>query len=116
MRLTPLAAILIAALYALAASPAAANPGIWKSEWPKTDFSNTSIDFSEIMSGGPPKDGIPAIDNPKFAKSSEINSIADTEPVIGVVIGGEAKAYPLQVLMWHEIVNDEVGGVPVSAG
>lgn len=87
----------------------------WKSEWPVTDFSKRSVDFEEIMSGGPPKDGIPPIDEPKFMTVEEVGgSIEDQQPVIGVVINGEAKAYPLSVMMWHEIANDELGGVPIS--
>jgi hypothetical protein len=93
---------------------ATAGPAQWKSEWPKTDFSNTSIDLSEIMSGGPPKDGIPSIDKPLFVPLAEATQYAETEPVIGLTINGDARAYPLQILMWHEIVNDIVGGVPVS--
>ena len=85
------------------------------SEWPDTDFTNSSVDHSEIMSGGPPKDGIPAIDDPKFV---DINSASDwlqsKEPVIALEIGGIAKAYPLSILMWHEIVNDEIGDTGVS--
>ncbi len=96
------------------ASATMANPSVWRYEWPTTDFDKTSIDFRDIISGGPPKDGIPPIDDPKFKPISEIDNIADTEPVIGVIINDVKKAYPLQVLMWHEIVNDEVGGVPVS--
>jgi hypothetical protein len=91
-----------------------ADPSYWKREWPKTDFSKTSVEYSEILSGGPPKDGIPSIDNPKFVEQSEIDNLAPTEPVIGLVIGGEAKAYPLRILIWHEIVNDEIGGMPVA--
>ncbi len=74
----------------LAASGAGANPLTrlsWKLEWPKTDFSKTSIDLSEITSGGPPKDGIPSIDDPRTVPVSEIKSLADTEPV--VVDGGD---------------------------
>ena len=63
------------------------------------------------MSGGPPKDGIPSIDDPVFATAAEIDHLADTEPVISVLLGGEHRAYPLQILMWHEIVNDTAGGV-----
>ena len=91
-----------------------ASPDFWKHEWPKTDFAKTSVDFKEIMSGGPPKDGIPAIDDPKFVPVAEIDDIAPTEPVVGITLGGETKAYPLRILMWHEIVNDTIGGVPVS--
>lgn len=86
----------------------------WAYEFPKTDWSKKSIDFDEILSGGPPRDGIPAIDAPAFKKVDEIEDIAETEPVIGLIKNGEAKAYPLRVLMWHEIVNDSIGGVPVA--
>ena len=98
-------------LFSLSAS---ANPSVWRYEWPKTDFEKTAVEFSEIMSGGPPKDGIPAIDNPQFRPVSEIEDLADTEPVIGISINGETKAYPLQILMFHEIVNDTLGGVPIT--
>ena len=84
-------------------------------EWPKTDFENSSVDHSEIMSGGPPKDGIPAIDNPVFIDSSVASEwLKDKEPVIAIEINGIARAYPLQILMWHEIVNDEFGDNAVS--
>ncbi|MGD9590675.1 MAG: DUF3179 domain-containing protein [Pyrinomonadaceae bacterium] len=67
------------------------------------------------MSGGPPKDGIPAIDKPKFvAISDAANWLKSNEPVISLKVGDEAKAYPLQILMWHEIVNDEISGRPVT--
>ncbi|PKO04013.1 MAG: hypothetical protein CVU41_19225 [Chloroflexi bacterium HGW-Chloroflexi-3] len=79
-----------------------------------TDFSITSIDFSEILSGGVPKDGIPAIRKPKFVNIEDADIwLAPQEPVIQVVMNEVAKAYPIQILMWHEIVNDEIGGVPV---
>lgn len=86
----------------------------WKREWPRTDFSKANIDFSEIMSGGPPKDGIPAIDNPQFRAVSAAHDLGDHEPVIALKINKEAKAYPLRILMWHEIANDTVGSVPVT--
>ena len=80
-----------------------------------TDFGKHSVPYDEIFSGGPGKDGIPAIDNPTFVSVGEADEwLADVEPVQIVAIGGEAKAYPLQILMWHEIVNDEVGDKPVS--
>jgi hypothetical protein len=79
-----------------------------------TDFSLHSVPYSEILSGGPPKDGIPAIDNPVFIPVSQVDTwLRPAEPVILVEAGGEAKAYPIQILMWHEIVNDTVGGVPL---
>ncbi|WP_025899849.1 DUF3179 domain-containing protein [Sneathiella glossodoripedis] len=93
---------------------AGADPDFWKYEWPNTDFTKTSVNFQEILSGGPPKDGIPAIDNPIFAPVGKISGISKNEPVITVEISGKARAYPLQVLMWHEIVNDELAGIPIS--
>lgn len=79
-----------------------------------TDFETTSIDLGEVMSGGPPKDGIPAVDNPVFAALSDVTDIAPTEPVVGLTVNGEWKAYPLRILMYHEITNDWIGNVPVS--
>ena len=81
----------------------------------KTDFQNRTVDMDEVVSGGPPKDGIPAIDDPKFVNVREADRwLDDREPVAVVRLGEEAKAYPLQILIWHEIVNDEVGETPVS--
>ena len=102
---------------AIAFAVSAASPLIWKMQWPKTDFSQKSVDLSEIRSGGPGKDGIPAIDHPRFLplkKIIEDKIYGAREPVIGVVLNGDARAYPLQILMWHEIVNDVVGGIPVT--
>ncbi|MDZ7709652.1 MAG: DUF3179 domain-containing protein [Roseovarius sp.] len=101
---------------AIGLTQAHANPSLWESEWPETDFSRTSIDdWSEIMSGGPPKDGIPAIDDPKFVRAGDKRGIKGVEPVITVEIdGAEPRAYPIRYLMWHEIVNDVVGGIPVA--
>jgi hypothetical protein len=85
----------------------------WRAEWPQTDFSRHSVPFEEIISGGPPKDGIPSIESPSFVTAAEAD-LPGEEPVIGLVLDGDARAYPLRILMWHEIVNDEVGGVPVA--
>ena len=93
---------------------AQASPEYWKVEWPNTDFTKTSVAFDEIFSGGPPKDGIPSIDAPKFVAIAEAEGLADTEPVVGLAIGDDARAYPIRILIWHEIVNDVVGGVPVA--
>jgi hypothetical protein len=88
----------------------------WKREFPKADFSKHSVDLNEILSGGPSRDGIPAIDKPDFTTVAEAerNGLADREAVIAVAINGDVRAYPLRILMWHEIVNDTVGGVPVA--
>jgi len=80
----------------------------------KTDFSRAQVPLSEIESGGPARDGIPPIDQPKFVSSAEAADwLKDQEPVIAFQLNGDARAYPLQILIWHEIVDDEVGGVAV---
>jgi hypothetical protein len=100
-------------IWLLTAAPAAADPARWRSEWPKTDFGRHSVDLDEIFSGGPPRDGIPSIDAPEFVPVSEAE-LPEHEPVIGLIVGDDARAYPLRILIWHEIVNDVVGGVPVA--
>lgn len=72
------------------------------------DLSKSSIPVEEIKSGGPPKDGIPAIDNPKFLKASE-TSLKKQARILGVYENGIAKAYPIAILNYHEIVNDHFG-------
>ena len=72
------------------------------------------IPLDKIKGGGPPKDGIPSIDRPVFANIQGSNFMSDSDTVIGLEINGEAKAYPLFILVWHEIVNDNVGGTPVA--
>lgn len=80
-----------------------------------TDFSKHTVPYTEILSGGPPKDGIPAIDEPKFVSVNEADSwLEPVEPVILIQVGDEARAYPLQILIWHEIVNDTVAGLPLT--
>ena len=80
-----------------------------------TDFSNHTVPYSEILSGGPPKDGIPAIDEPKFVDVNEADSwLNPVEPVVLVKVGEDARAYPLQILTWHEIVNDTVSDLPLT--
>ncbi|MBI3998156.1 MAG: DUF3179 domain-containing protein [Armatimonadetes bacterium] len=82
------------------------------SEW-KTNFKKSSVPLNEIRSGGPPKDGIPAIDRPKFETVADAAKwLKPAEPVVIFERGSDARAYPLQILIWHEIVNDTVGGVP----
>ena len=113
MRITP---IVLAGVLAIAGASASANPDFWKSEWPDTNFSRTSVpDWTEILSGGPSKDGIPALSDPAFVRASDERRIKPREPVITVEVGNAPpRAYPLRYLTWHEIVNDTVGGVPVA--
>jgi hypothetical protein len=81
----------------------------------ETDFSNHSVPLGEFVGGGPPKDGIPSIDRPVFISVREAERFLDPgEPVAVVELGGEVRAYPIQIMVWHEIVNDEVAGRPVA--
>ena len=77
-----------------------------------TDFGRHSVPLDEFASGGPPRDGIPPIDEPRFVPVEKARGGSD-EPVIGVEIGGEARAYPIRILIWHEIVNDTLAGRPI---
>jgi hypothetical protein len=84
------------------------------SEW-ETDFTEHSAPLAEFVGGGPPKDGIPSIDEPRFVSVQEADEFLDArEPVAVVELQGEVRAYPLQILTWHEIINDEIGGEPVA--
>lgn len=79
-----------------------------------TNWNRRLIEYDEIRSGGPPRDGIRSIDDPKFISPEDAGEwLADNEPVIALEINGDARAYPLQIITWHEIVNDTVGDVPV---
>lgn len=81
----------------------------------KTDFCKHSVPYNEVRSGGPPRDGIPPIDEPTFVSQSQADTwLKEVEPVIALEVNGVARAYPLQVLIWHEIVNDEINGKAVS--
>ncbi|MEM7047579.1 MAG: DUF3179 domain-containing protein [Pseudomonadota bacterium] len=86
---------------------------VYLADWPQTDFSKCLIDLTDVISGGPGKDGIPAIDHPVFVPVSEAD-LAPNAPVIELVIRDRARAYPLEVLIWHEIVNDQFAGTPVA--
>ncbi len=80
----------------------------------KTNFKISAVDPEEILPGGPSKDGIPSIIDPNWVSYADAGTwLEDKEPVISVYINGQARAYPLQILIWHEAVNDVVGGVPV---
>ncbi len=72
------------------------------------------VDPSKIIGGGPPKDGIPSIDNPKFVSFEEADQwINDNELVLAIDYKGEKRVYPLQIMVWHEIVNDVIAGDPL---
>ena len=82
----------------------------WQSEgWNKTNFQKTRVPFKEIISGGPPRDGIPPIYHPTFESPSSASQwLPDSEPVLVHRQGEEVRAYPYRILMWHEIVNDAI--------
>jgi Protein of unknown function (DUF3179) len=83
-------------------------------DW-QTDFSMHSVPLGEFVGGGPPRDGIPSIDDPKFVSVGEADGFLEPrEPVATLELDGMARAYPLQILIWHEIVNDELAGRQVA--
>ena len=104
------------AAFCTAASMSVASPEFWSFEWPNTDFDKTSVEnWVEILSGGPSKDGIPALDDPAFVSVAAKTDLTPREPVITLEIEGEVpRAYPIRYLTWHEIVNDVVGDIPVA--
>jgi hypothetical protein len=77
------------------------------------NLDNAIVPHEEILSGGPPKDGIPAILKPNFVKTDQAGFLESSDHVIGVRIGKEARAYPIKILNWHEVVNDTLNGVPI---
>ena len=83
--------------------------GIGLGAW---DFSRHSIPLGEILNGGPGKNGIPAIDHPRFVPAAKASQtfVEDSDRVIGLTVNGKTKAYPIKILNWHEIVNDSIGG------
>ena len=93
-------------LILLAAIPGTATGSGW-------DFSRSSIAVDQIMSGGPPKDAVPALTEPRFTGAAEADKMAPGEQVLGVFLNGIARAYPTRILSWHELVNDRFGELPV---
>jgi hypothetical protein len=110
-----LSASVILALVAVAAIAFASVPTAQKGEGTQ-QAANHVVPPNQIVSGGPPPDGIPSIDNPRFvsAANASVWLANDYDSVIGVSLNGDVRAYPLQILVWHEIVNDVVGGVPIA--
>lgn len=78
------------------------------------DLTNSLIPSKDILQGGPPRDGIPSIEKPKFVAGNAANFMRPTDRVIGITVNNESRAYPISILNWHEIVNDQIQGVPVS--
>ena len=106
-------AAIIAAAAWFSAPPAAAQSIMeWAREFPLTDFSSNRIPFDEIEFDGARRDSIPPIHNPVFRSVDNVEELGALEPVISVELEGEARAYPLRIMLWHEIVNDRIGQVP----
>ena len=81
----------------------------------ETDFSLHTVPYDEFLSGGVGRDGIPPLDEPTFDSIEDTDRwLEDVQPVVALEINGQARAYPLAILTWHEIANDTLGGVPVS--
>jgi hypothetical protein len=84
------------------------------SAW-RTDFATHSVALDEFIRGGPPKDGIPSIDEPRFVSVGEAERFLTPREAVAVVeLAGEVRGYPIQILTWHEIVNDEIAGQPIA--
>ena len=82
---------------------------------PRDELGLPAFDLADVVSGGVPRDGIPALTDPRMvpASSSEAGYLADQDRVVGLMMNGEPRAYPQNILWWHEVINDKVGGVPV---
>jgi len=105
--------ISVIAVGIFAATRASSIIDVWTGEFPKTDFSRTSINLIEVVEDGPRRDTIPPIFDPQFVPANGETKVGPMEPVLSIIIDGDARAYPLRILLWHEIVNDVVGGVPI---
>jgi hypothetical protein len=77
------------------------------------NVANALIPIDEIRSGGPPRDGIPAIDRPRFVSAGAASFLRASDRVLGITRNGVSKAYPVAILNWHEIVNDRIAGEPL---
>ena len=73
---------------------------------------NAIVPENEILVGGPPRDGIPALLAPRFISADQAD-LNDEDQVLGVTINGEARAYPIKILNWHEAINDEIQDQPI---
>ncbi len=106
--------IVITLMLSVIALPALAQTASQTRGWPNTDFTKFSVDFDEIISGGPGKDGIPSLASVEVVPVSEV-TFSEREPVVTVEIDGAIpRAYPIRYLTWHEIANDELGGIPIA--
>jgi hypothetical protein len=83
--------------------------------WTRTDFSRHIVQLTDFLAGGPPPDGIPPLDHPRVVAAAAANRyLRGDEPVLAVALGGHARAYPIRIMLWHEIANDVLGGLPIA--
>lgn len=106
LRIPSLVPLLIGIVATLAPAPAAEKLGF--------NLDRATIPLAEIHAGGPPRDGIPSIDRPKFVAASRVKFLAADDMVISFTHGNEIRAYPLRILVWHEIVNDRIGDLAIN--
>ncbi len=78
------------------------------------DLTGSLIPINKILQGGPAKDGIPSIDQPKFVSANQATFLKNSDRVIGIGIKGQYRAYPINILNWHEIVNDKIGNRSIT--
>jgi hypothetical protein len=78
------------------------------------DLGNALVPIDEIHAGGPVRDGIPSIDEPKFVAAGDADFLRGSDDVLGIVRNGVARAYPIRIMNWHEIVNDDIGGERIA--
>lgn len=113
-----LLALMLAGTGSLVASGAGRAEAVradWQRDWPRTDFSRATVALDEIISGGVPRDGIPALVDPAMIAAADEARLGEREPVMTLEIAGHAaRAYPIRYLTWHEIVNDRIGDLPVA--
>jgi hypothetical protein len=102
---------LVTALVLLSACRAASEP---PADRPTTATSRPPLVSDNALVTVISPDQIPAIDEPRFVAPTRATWLADREPVVSLEIGGDARAYPVQIMTWHEIANNQVGGVPVT--
>ncbi|MSO75995.1 MAG: DUF3179 domain-containing protein [Alphaproteobacteria bacterium] len=114
----PIVPLLCLILYCGTATAARASgdvPAQWLGAWPHTDFSRRLTPQMDMVSGGRPRDAIPPIDAPTFVAAGDAGSfLRAKDSVVSVAIGGERRAYPLSVLLWHQVVNDTVAGAAIA--
>ncbi len=108
----PIAVAAVAIAIVLTSFPSQTLSGVTANSEEKS--SGALVPLEKIVSGGPPRDGIPSIDNPKFVSAEKATFMQDGDIIIGLQHNGISKVYPLKILVWHEIVNDDIGSLPVA--